>query len=264
MYLSTLMKALKAAVLTLGVSALSGLPTGVRAAEISVFAAASLKTAMDDITATFAEATEHRAVVSMAGSSALARQIELGAPADVFLSANVAWMQYLAANGHIQPQTRVDLLGNKLVLIAPRDDAQVFEFADDVDFGAALGSRRLAMALVDAVPAGIYGKAALTNMGLWEVARPRVVQMDNVRAAMALVALGEAGFGIVYATDAMAEPRVKIVAEFAQGSHPPIIYPVAAVSGRDNPVAGAFLTFLQGPQARDIFERHGFDVLEPM
>ncbi len=223
------------------------------AAEITVFAAASLKTAMDRLAPAYEAETGDRVTAVLAGSSALARQIQRGAPADVFVSANVAWMDVLEEEGLIAAESRRALLGNRLVLVAPGAAAPL-------DLGAlpeALGEGRLAMALVEAVPAGIYGRAALVSLGLWEALAPRVAQADNVRAALALVATGAAPYGIVYATDAAAEPRVSVAATFPAASHPPIVYPAAVVAGGD-PAAGAFLDWLAGGAAREVFAGLGF------
>ncbi|MDO6584342.1 molybdate ABC transporter substrate-binding protein [Salipiger sp. 1_MG-2023] len=228
-----------------------------QAETVTVFAAASLKTAMDDISAAYTAATGNTARVSLAGSSALARQIEAGAPADVFISANQQWMDVLQGEGLIDPDTRRDLLGNRLVLIG---QGAPVEITPTLDLPGLLGEGKLAMALVDSVPAGIYGKAALTSLGLWEAVAPQVAQVDNVRAALALVAAGEAPLGITYATDAVAEPRVVVLGSFPESSHAPIVYPVAAIAEGD-PLD--FLTFLQGAQARAAFEAQGFAVLTP-
>lgn len=240
----------------LALAALFAAPS--RAEEVVVFAAASLKTALDEIAPGFAEETGHRMVVSHAGSSQLARQILLGAPADVFLSANSAWMDELEAAGRLVPGTRADLLGNALVLVAAGEDAAPVDLLDPTALPDRLGTGRLALALVDAVPAGIYGRAALSSLGLWDAVAPRVAQTDNVRAALALVATGAAPFGVVYLSDAVAEPRVQIVARFPEDSHPPIVYPVALVAGHDGPGARALLDHLTTPAARAIFEAQGF------
>lgn len=225
----------------------------VAAAEITVFAAASLKTAMDRLAPLYEAETGDTAVVALAGSSALARQIQRGAPADVFVSANAAWMDVLEAEGRIVPGSRRDLLGNRLVLVATGAAAPL----DLADLPRALGQGRLAMALHQAVPAGIYGRAALETLGLWDELAPRVAQADNVRAALALVAAGAAPYGIVYATDAAAEPRVSVVATFPAASLPPIVYPAALVAGAD-PAAAAFLDWLEGPEAGAVFADLGF------
>jgi len=226
------------------------------AERLTVFAAASLQTALDEVAAGFATATDNEVTLSYAGSSVLARQIAQGAPADVFIPADPRWMDWLEAKGRIAAATRADLLGNRLVLIGPAGSAAV-AIAPGMDTGRG----RVAMALVDAVPAGMYGKAALEHLGLWESLAPRVVQADNVRAALRLVALGEAALGVVYATDAIAEDGVAVLGVFPPESHPPIVYTAAAVAGRDGPAARAFLRHLRGPEARAAFERHGFAVL---
>ena len=235
--------------------------SGVRAEQVTVFAAASMKTAMDEITARYAEQTGNTARVSFAGSSALARQIQAGAPADVFISANPGWMDALESDGLIDDATRTDLLGNSLVLIAHDAKANPVEITPDLPLAEMLGESHLAMALVEAVPAGIYGKEALGSLGLWDAVAPKVAQADNVRAALALVATGEAPLGIVYATDARAEPGATVLGTFPEGSHAPITYPAARIRDGDSAVADAFLAFLQGPVARAAFERQGFTVL---
>lgn len=222
-------------------------------AEVTVFAAATLKTALDEIATEYSAGTGTAITLSYAGTPALARQIEQGAPADVFISASVDWMDALAAKGLIQPDSRRDLLGNRLVLIGPTGAAPlVLE-----DLAARLGHGRLAMALVDAVPSGQYGKAALESLGLWEAVAPSVVQSENVRAALHLVALGEAALGIVYASDAVAEPRVTVLATFPETSHPRIIFP-AALTLTASPEAAAFLDHLASPEAAEVFAANGF------
>ncbi|MFD2740110.1 molybdate ABC transporter substrate-binding protein [Sulfitobacter aestuarii] len=228
------------------------------AGQITVFAAASLATALEEIEAGFEAQQGHDLVVSLAGSSMLARQIEHGAPADVFISANSDWMDRLAAEGLIAERTRFDLLGNEIVLIARGGTARRVALDATLDLGELLNGGRLAMALVDAVPAGIYGKAALERLGLWDDIADRVAQTDNVRAALALVATGEAPLGIVYATDARAAPEVSVIGRFPAGNHPPIVYPAAALARRDTPETRAFLDYLRGPQARAAFEAQGF------
>lgn len=237
------------------------LPAAVRAETITVFAAASLKNAMDEIAAAFHAETGHDVQLSLAGSSVLARQIRQGAPADVFVSANALWMDVLDESGIIAPDTRFDLVGNSLVLIAHGRQAAPLHIGPGLDLGALLGKGHLAMALVDAVPAGIYGKSALVHLGLWDGVAPQVAQTDNVRAALALVASGEAPLGIVYATDAVAAGNVTVVGSFPADSHPPIIYPAAAVAGRDGAAISGFLSFLKGPDAGDALARQGFTLL---
>ena len=223
------------------------------AERVTVFAASSLTSVLTEIAEDFEARTGHDVTLSVAGSATLARQILSGAPADIFLSANPDWMD--AVSAEIVPGTRNDLLGTLLVLIAPTRAETVTQTA------AALGDRLrngpLAMALVDAVPAGTYGKAALRHLGLWEPLAAQVAQTDNVRAALALVAPGEAPLGIVYATDALVEPRVRVLATFDPASHPPIRYPVAALTDRS--VSRAFLAHLAA--ARAVFKQHGFEVL---
>ena len=245
--------------LSLGLAVLG--PSDVHAETVTVFAAASLTNAMAEIETGFAAATGHDVTVSLAGSSALARQIQQGAPADVFISANPGWMDALEADGLIAQGTRRDLLGNALVLIAHDAQHPVVGIGPDMDLAAMLGDDRLAMALVEAVPAGIYGKAALESLGQWEAVAPRVAQSNNVRGALALVALGEAPYGIVYATDAAAEDAVSVIGTFPGGTHPPILYPVAGIAGREGVARSALLDYLQGAEARAAFERQGFAVM---
>lgn len=233
-----------------------------RSKELVIFAAASLKNALDETAAAWVRTTGKPAPkISYAASSALARQLEQGAPADLFLSADLDWMDYSARKELIRPQTRVSLLANRIVLIAPSDSTANVTLAPGVDLTAALGAGRLAMANIDAVPAGKYGKAALEKLGGWDKVRDRVAQAENVRAALLLVSRGEAPLGIVYATDAAADPRVKVLAAFPEGSHPPIIYPVAVTTASNNPDAQAFLDALRGSGARAVFEKQGFTIL---
>lgn len=237
------------------------LPIGLRAQETPplVFAAASLKNALDDIA--FKSGVE--VITSYAASSALAKQIEQGAEASLFFSADLDWMEYLDEKKLIASATRTNLLKNRIVLVAPADAAQAeIAIGPDLDLAAQLDDGRLAVADVGAVPAGKYGKAALEKLGAWAGVEGKLAQAENVRAALALVALGEAPLGIVYATDAAAERKVKIVGTFPEDSHPPIIYPVAlTASGADQPKAAAFLSYLKGSEAAAAFRRQGFTVL---
>ncbi len=228
---------------------------------ILVFAAASLKNALDAVAAAWEAETGGDVVISYAASSALARQIEQGAPADLFLSADHDWMEWLAEHKLIAPQTRRNLLGNTLVLIAPADSAVTHKIAPGGDLSGMLGDGRLATANVEAVPAGKYAKAALEKLGLWAGIADRIAQSENVRVALAFVARGEAVLGIVYATDARAEPKVKILDVFPTGTHGPIVYPVALTAASQHPAARAFLAFLSTPKAAKLFEQHGFAVL---
>ena len=231
-------------------------------ADVTVFAAASLTTALDRVAAAWTAQTGQTATLSYAGSSALARQIQQGAPADIFISASTDWIEALAASGDLRPGTRRDILGNRLVLIAHGPDAPPVTLDATLDLPALLQGGRLAMALVDAVPAGVYGKAALTHLGLWDAVAPQVAQADNVRAALAFVARAEAPLGIVYATDAAAEDRVTVIGTFPADSHAPTTYPAAITAQSDSPQAHAFLAFLASDSARAIWQDHGFTVLD--
>ncbi len=234
----------------------------VQAEEVLVFAAASLKTALDKVAADFSESTGHQVVISYAGSNQLAQQIIAGAPADIFLSAAPSWMDEVQKTGLVVPGTRTDLLGNALVLIAQGPDASPVAITADLDLAAHLGDQRLAMALVDAVPAGQYGKAALQSLGLWDSVEAKVAQADNVRAALALVASGEAPFGIVYASDAVAEDSVTVVGTFPSDSHPPITYPVALLTNAADPADRAFFEALMSDASDAIFAAQGFAIVD--
>jgi molybdate transport system substrate-binding protein len=222
-----------------------------------VFAAASLKNALDNVAADWAKASGDTATISYAASSALAKQIEAGAPADIFISADLDWMDYLEQRRLIKADTRRNLLRNRLVLIAPIDSKVSVNIAPGFPLAKLLGNGRLAMANPDAVPAGKYGKASLEALGVWREVQSKVASAENVRAALVLVARGEAPLGIVYRTDAAADPKVRIVGLFPEDTHPPIIYPVAVTVGA-KPAATAFLTWLNRPEARAIFQKHGF------
>ncbi len=225
-----------------------------------VFAAASLKDAIEAINAAWAQ-RGGQAVASLASSSALARQIDNGAPAQVFVSADLDWMDYLEKRGRLQPGTRRNLLANRLVLIAPADSTLKATIAPGFALARMLGpDRRLALGDPQHVPAGKYAKAALVTLGVWDSVAPRVAAAENVRAALALVARGEAPLGIVYATDARAEPRVRILATFGEGLHPPIVYPVALVRGA-KPAAAAYVEFLSTAEAKSLLMRFGFTPL---
>ena len=226
-------------------------------ADVTVFAAASLKTALDRIAADYTAATGVPVTPVYGGSPAMARQIAEGAPADIFLSASPEWMDDLQTRGLIQPDSRRDLLGNRLVLVA-HGAASPVDLNGSTDLAALLGEGRLSMAMVESVPAGQYGAQALQALGLWDEVKDRLAQSENVRAALQLVALGEAPLGIVYATDALAEPKVRVLAHVPASSHDPIVYPVARVLGADPAQADGFLRFLTGAEARVVFERAGF------
>ena len=228
---------------------------------VVVFAAASLKTALDRIGSEWRSSTGRQVTFSYASSGALARQIESGAHADIFASADVAWMDYLSGRGLIRNSTRVSLLGNRLVLVSPRDAAVMLEIAPGFALAAALGGGRLAIGDPAIVPAGAYAKAALIRLGVWQSVSMKMAGASNVRAALAFVARGEAPLGIVYATDAHAEPAVKVVATFPPDSHPPIIYPFALTAGSGNPAAAAFMAFLSTPAAKTVFTAEGFTMV---
>lgn len=231
--------------------------------ELVIFAAASMKNALDEAAANWVKESGRPAPkISYAASNVLAKQIESGAPADLFISADLDWMDYAAGKNLIKPETRVSLLGNRIVLVAARDSTVKVDLVPGIDLGAILGSSRLAMGNVDAVPAGKYGKAALEKLGAWDTVKDRVAQADNVRGALLLVSRGEAPIGIVYATDAAADPKVRIAATFPEDSHPPIVYPVAVTRESNHPDALAFLAYLRGPAAKPVFEKQGFTVLD--
>jgi len=230
--------------------------------QITVFAAASLKNALDDTNAAFTKATGTRVVASYAASSALAKQIEQGAPADVFISADLQWMDYLAGRGLIKAGTRVNLLGNRLVLIAAADSRLGnLTIGPGFDIARLAGDGRIAIADVKAVPAGRYAKAALEKLGAWAAAEPKLAQAENVRATLAFVARGEAPVGIVYETDAKIEPKVKIIGAFPDGSYPPVTYPVAATADTKSQGAQQYVNFLRTPAAKAVFEKYGFSFL---
>ncbi|HWE79649.1 MAG TPA: molybdate ABC transporter substrate-binding protein [Pseudolabrys sp.] len=229
---------------------------------ITVFAAASMKNALDDVDAAFTRVNGTKVTASYEASSALAKQIEAGAPADVFISADLRWMDYVAEHKLIKPDTRVNLLGNKLVLIAPKaSKLDHVHIAQNFDIAKLAGDGRIAVADVKAVPAGLYAKAALEKLGAWAAAEPKLAQAENVRATLAFVARGETPLGIVYETDARIEPKVKIVGIFPDGSYPPVTYPVAATASSTKASVSKYLDFLRSKQAKGIFEKYGFSVL---
>lgn len=242
----------------MAIAGLSLAPAAARADDILVFAAASLKTALDEIAAGWQARSGVDVTISYGGSAQLARQIDQGAPADIFISASREWMDYLAAAERIIADHRIDLLGNRLVLIAHGREAAPVELGPGTDLAGLIGDGRLAMGLVESVPAGIYGKAALIHLGLWDKVSTKVAQSDNVRAALALVSSGEAPYGIVYATDAAADKTVSVVAVFPEGSHDPIVYPAALVASSENPDARDFFAALSSPESEAVFARHGF------
>ena len=230
--------------------ALAGTPQPLIAQEqITVFAAASLKNALDDANAAFTKATGVKVVTSYEASS-------------VFISADLRWMDYAAEHKLIDPNTRVNLLGNKLVLIAPADSKlSNVTIAKGFDLAKLAGDSRIAVADVKAVPAGLYAKAALEKLGAWAAAEPKLAQAENVRATLAFVARGETPVGIVYETDAKIEPKVKTIGVFPDSSYPPVTYPVAATSSTKKPAVGQYFNFLRSSAARSVFERYGFSYL---
>jgi molybdate transport system substrate-binding protein len=232
-------------------------------ANLTVFAAASLKNALDEAAGAYDKAAGGKTAISYAASSALAKQIENGAPADVFISADLDWMDYVANANLIDAGTRASLLGNKLVLIAPKAKPVTLKIAAGFDLAGALGDGRLAVADVKAVPAGKYAKSAFEKLGVWAAVEPKLAQAENVRAALALVARGEAPLGVVYQTDAAAEPNVAIVDTFPEDTHPPIVYPIAVTTAAKGPdAAKAFVAYLKGEAASAIFAKQGFTILK--
>jgi molybdate transport system substrate-binding protein len=246
--------------------ALLALAIGLNAAaaqekSITVFAAASMKNALDDVDAAFTRKTGIKVVASYDASSALMKQIEGGAPADVFLSADLKWMDYGTQKKLIKDDTRINLLGNQLVLIAPKDSKiDHVDIKSGFDIAKLAGDGRIATGDVKAVPVGIYAQAALQKLGAWAAAEPKMALTQNVRAALVLVARGEVPLGIVYSTDAKVEPGVKVVAVFPDDSHDPIVYPVAATT-HASPEAMPYLDYLHSQAAKSIFETYGFSFL---
>ncbi len=228
------------------------------AANVLVFAAASVRESLDAQARQFETATGHKVNVSYGASNTLARQIEAGAPADLFISADLDWMDYVDGKGLVMAGTRVNLLRNALVLVAPASSTSSIRIAPGFALAAALGSDKVAMANPDSVPAGKYGKSALESLGVWASVEKRVARAENVRAALALVSRGEAPFGIVYATDALADKGVRIVDTFPAASHPPIVYPAAVLASSKSPAAKPLLDYLRSSPARATWEKFGF------
>ncbi len=253
-----------AAIGGIAVMLLGGASGAVAQEKVTVFAAASLKNALDAVNAACEADVGEQATVSYAASSALAKQIEEGAPADVFMSADLDWMKYLSDKNLIKADTETKLLGNSIVLVAPADSKTEAKIEKGFDLAGLLGDGRLAMANVDSVPAGKYGKASLESLGAWASVEGKVAQAENVRAALALVSTGEAPLGIVYKTDAAADPKVKVVGTFPEDTHPPIVYPVAQTADSKDDDTSAFLKCLQSAKAKELFEAQGFTVLAPV
>jgi molybdate transport system substrate-binding protein len=232
------------------------------AANVTVFAAASLKEAMDEQTRNFEASTGNKVIVSYGASNALAKQIEAGAPADIYISADLDWMDYLDQRRLLAPNTRVNLLRNTLVLIAPSSSNAALKIAPNFGLATALGPERLAMANPDSVPAGKYGKSALETMGVWTSVEKQVARAETVRAALVLVSRGEAPFGIVYKTDALADKGVKVVDTFPPDSHPPIVYPAALLAASKSTESKPLLDYVRSASARAIWEKYGFGLAQ--
>jgi molybdate transport system substrate-binding protein len=249
----------RAALLSLLLLLLPGAALAQPAASLTVFAAASLTNSLTAVADAYKARTGASVTLSFGASSTLARQIEQGAQADVFMSADTDWMDYLQKAGHIADGTRKDLLGNQLVLVAASGARPAPRIAPHFDLAGALGDGKLALADPSSVPAGKYGKAALTALGVWDSVASKVAPAENVRVALEYVARGEAPYGIVYATDAKVAPSVHVAGVFPENSHPPIVYPVA-LTRTASPAARKFLAFLSGPEAKAIFEKAGFTI----
>ena len=250
----------KSTILGIVLATLAGSVAQAQPAPITVFAAASLSESITEVGALFSKETKIPVRFSFAGSSALARQIEQGAPADVFVSADREWMNFLNERRLVDAGSRKDILGNQLALIAPASSAQAPIEITAENLRGRLVSVRVATGEVGSVPVGRYARAALTALGVWDVVSPQLVQTDNVRAALALVARGEVAFGIVYTTDALEEKNVRTVGIFPASSHPEIVYPAALVAKKEAGDAAKFLDYLTSPQARAVFARYGFSV----
>ena len=231
--------------------------------DVVVFAAASLKDALDAVNAEWQKETGKKATISYAASSVLAKQIEQDAPAQIFISADLDWMDYVEQKKLIKPESRVNLLGNRIVLIARKDKAQPVEIRQGFDLAKLIGRGYLALAEVDSVPAGRYAKAALEKLNVWSSVADKVAQSADVRAALLRVSRGQTPVGIVYQTDAATDQNVKIIGMFPDNTHPPIIYPVALTTKASDPDAAAFHAYLRGAKAKAGFEAQGFTVLNP-
>jgi len=230
--------------------------------QLTVFAAASLKNALDEVDAAFTEATGIKVMVSYESRSTLIKQIDQGAPADVFISADLQWMDYASEHKLIKPDTRFNLLGNRLVLIAPKaSKVDKVQIGQGFDLAKLVGDGRIAVANVKTVPAGRYAKTALEKLDAWTAAEPKLAQAENVRATLALVARAKTAVGIVYETDAKVEPKVKIVGVFPDGSYPAVTYPVAQTADSKNAAAASYLTFLRTNAAKAVFDKYGFNYL---
>lgn len=246
-------------VVALGVAAL---PVRAQAQDLLVFAAASLKTALDEIHDGFARDKGRKAIASYAASPTLVRQLEAGAPADLVISADRDWMDYAAQRSLIRPETRINLLGNAIVLVAPAASPVTLSIGPNFPLAAALGGGRLSMADPASVPAGKYGKASLEALGVWTSVAGRIAPAENVRAALLLVSRGETPLGIVYQTDAAADKGVRVVGRFPPDTHPPIVYPIAITRRSTHPAAAEYLAYLKSPAAKPAFEKQGFILMD--
>jgi len=229
-----------------------------QAQNVTVFAAASLKEALDEIDAQYQVKGGAKAAISYAASSALAKQIERGAPADIFISADLDWMDYVEKRKLVKAGSRHNLLRNEIVLVAPADSTASVTIGPKFPLAKLLKDGRLAMADPDSVPAGKYGKASLEALGIWPSVADRVARAENVRATLNFVSRGEAPFGIVYRSDAMADKKVRVIGAFPADSHPPIVYPAAMLTGGKSPAAEKYFQFISSNEAKGIFRRHGF------
>ncbi len=233
--------------------------TAARADEITVFAAASTTNAINEIGEAFKAKTGHTIKGSFASSSTLAKQVEQGAPANVFISADLKWVDYLDEKKLLTPGSRVNLLGNTLVLIAPTDTKlPQTHVSKGTDLSKLLGDGRLSTGDPDHVPVGLYAKQALENMGQWKAIEPKLARAESVRAALALVERGESPLGIVYSTDAAVSKKVKVLGTFDESLHDTVIYPVALIAGKDTPAAKQFVDYLQSPEGKGVFAKYGF------
>lgn len=241
-----------------------GLSAGAAKAQdkVTVFAAASMKNALDNADKAWSAEAGKQVTASYAASSALAKQIESGAPADVFISADLDWMKYVSEKKLIKEDTKTNWLANRIVLVAPKDKATPVDVKPGFDLAGLLHGGKLAMGEPNSVPAGKYGKAALEKLGSWTEVEKSVAGAESVRAALALISRGEAPFGIVYQTDAAADPGVAIVGTFPEDTHPPIVYPIAILSDSKSPDAAAYVEFLKSAKAAPFFEKEGFTVLK--
>jgi molybdate transport system substrate-binding protein len=261
----TLLRAVGAGAMLLGsisssisIAISSSTPSLAQGNDVVVFAAASLKNALDAVAAAWQKETGSKVTISYGASPALAKQIEQDAPAHIFIAADLDWMDYVASKKLIRLESRANLLGNRIVLIVPRDKRQTLEIKPGFDLAKILGDGRLAIANVQSVPAGKYGKAALEKLGVWSSVAGKLAQTENVRAALLLVSRGEAAAGIVYQTDAASDAGVTIAGTFPEDTHPAIVYPIALTAKATAPAAAAFLAYVRGQKAKAVYDAEGF------